>query len=153
VARARRAIASVAARPLCSLADTLGEALDTAASLFDAGLFFEAHEVLEPHWRRASGDEREALQALIQIAVGYQHGATGNARGARSLLALGAARARGRNVLGVALDDFADAVARASRCRRTGGGPAIQTVAFPRVLGALSGEVAQAPGTRADRSP
>ena len=41
-----------------------------AAALFDAGLYFEVHEVLEPHWMAADGPEREALQGLIQIAVG-----------------------------------------------------------------------------------
>jgi hypothetical protein len=144
MARARRAIASVAAAPLRSSADTLVEALDTAATLFDAGLFFEAHEVLEPHWRRSSGDEREAIQGLIQIAVGCQHRVAGNARGARSLLEHGAARVRGRRVLGVALDRFADAIMRSDRSIDPGAiGPA---VAFPRMPGAPSATGRPGPG-------
>ena len=94
-ARARRASAAMAAAPLRSPAGTLGDALEAAALLFDAGLFFEAHEVLEPHWRRASGDTREALQGLIQIAVGYQHRVNGNAHGARSLLGGGVSKRAG----------------------------------------------------------
>jgi hypothetical protein len=78
IARARRASLAVAGAALRSPEGTLEDALAAAALLFDAGLFFEVHEVLEPHWRRASGDTREALQGLIQIAVGYQHQVNGN---------------------------------------------------------------------------
>ena len=94
----------------------MGPALRAAARLFDAGLFFEVHEVLEPLWMTASEPRREALQGLIQIAVGWQHLANGNVAGARSLLADGAARLHGRRLLGVDFDPFAraalDAAAR-----------------------------------------
>lgn len=85
-ARARRAHEALA--PLALDASTL----DAAAALFDAGLGFEVHELLEPHWSAATGREREALQGLIQIAVGYQHLANGNVAGARALLGEGATR-------------------------------------------------------------
>jgi hypothetical protein len=110
---AARALAGVApvAEGIPGLDRDLDRALDVAAALFDAGLGFETHEVLEPHWVRAHGAERDALQGLIQVAVGYQHLANGNASGARSLLGegaarLGAARLRGRAGLG----EFAVAV-------------------------------------------
>jgi predicted metal-dependent hydrolase len=90
--------------------DALERALDDAALLFDAGLYFEVHEVLEPHWQQASGQMREALQGLIQIAVGYQHLANGNVRGARSLLADGAARITARVIKGRPLRRFAQQV-------------------------------------------
>ena len=93
----------------------LDETLEVAAVLFDAGLFFEVHEALEPHWRVATDDTREALRGLIQIAVGYHHWTHGNARGARSLLEAGAARVRRRTVGGLALEDFGAAVAKSSR--------------------------------------
>src|SRR5207249_698488 len=80
-----------------------------AAVLFDAGLAFEVHELLEPYWVRAHGDEREALQGLIQIAVGYQHLANGNLAGARALLDDGTTRTRGRSVAGIDCDAFARA--------------------------------------------
>jgi uncharacterized protein len=44
-----------------------------AAILWRHGLYFEAHEVLEPHWQAASGEEREGLQGLIQAAGVYVH--------------------------------------------------------------------------------
>jgi hypothetical protein len=109
--RAGQASATVAAAPLGPPSAALSRALEDAALLFDAGLFFEAHEVLEPHWREAAGPTREALQGLIQIAVGYQHRVNGNGRGARALLAEGVARVRGRSLLGISLGAFAAAVA------------------------------------------
>jgi predicted metal-dependent hydrolase len=130
-ARARRASVAVAAAPLCSPAGALGDALEAAALLFDAGLFFEVHELLEPHWRGASGDTREVLQGLIQIAVGYQHQVNGNTRGARSLLGEGAMRVRGRHLLGVSLDDFAEEVVRTGGCS-PGDPPTAPDLAVPR---------------------
>ncbi|MFZ3214244.1 MAG: DUF309 domain-containing protein, partial [Terriglobales bacterium] len=55
--------------------------------LFNAGSFFEAHEVLEDVWREAHGEEKKFLQAVIQAAVGLHHHSTGNITGACSLLA------------------------------------------------------------------
>jgi predicted metal-dependent hydrolase len=83
------------------------EAVEDALALWDARLFFEVHEVLEPHWAVATGDTREALQGVIQIAVGWQHLANGNLAGARALLADGAAKLHGRRLFDVALDAFA----------------------------------------------
>jgi hypothetical protein len=93
-ARAERATAALTDRPLMSPGAPLGEALDAASVLFDADLFFEVHEWLEPYWRDATGDLKEALQGMIQIAVGHQHLANDNVRGARALLTEGAARLR-----------------------------------------------------------
>lgn len=132
IARARRASMAVAGAPLRSAERALDGALEAAALLFDADLFFEAHEVLEPHWQRASGDTREALQGLIQIAVGYQHLVNGNARGARSLLAEGATRARGRRLLGMSLDDFACAVAGQGGLSPSTNGRILDAPRFPR---------------------
>jgi len=47
----------------------LEKVLARAGRLFDAGLYFEVHELLEPHWLRAAGEARRALQGLIQVAV------------------------------------------------------------------------------------
>jgi hypothetical protein len=113
--RAQCASTALAAVPIHSPSSDLGQALSAAAILFDAGLFFETHEVLEPHWQRASGETRDVVQGLIQIAVGYQHQVNGNARGARGLLAEGVARVRGRRLLGIGLDAFADAVTETGR--------------------------------------
>ena len=113
-ARARRASEALANCPPLAPAPSLGQALSAAAVLFDAGLHFEVHELLEPHWVHARGAERQALQGLIQVAVGFQHLANGNLEGARSLLAEGCLRLRDGRLAGLDLDRFADAVSGAA---------------------------------------
>ena len=115
--------------PLERRAD-LGGALEAAATLFDAGLGFEVHELLEPPWQAATGGAREALQGLIQIAVGWQHLADGNVEGARSLLADGSARLHGQRLGGVELDAFGRAAAVAADALARGERPAPPP--FPR---------------------
>jgi hypothetical protein len=111
-ARARRASEVLAgARP--AAARGLDGALDAAATLYEAGLHFEVHEWLEPHWMAASGETRAALQGVIQAVVGWQHLANDNVPGARSLLAEGAARLHGRRLGGRDFDAFARATAEA----------------------------------------
>jgi len=128
--RARAAAAALERRPLADPAASLASALEAAGVLFDAGLGFEVHEVLEPHWADSVGERREALQGLIQVAIGFQHLANGNLDGARALLAEGAARLHGRRLDGLALGDFAARVAAAA----AGLGPGATPVPprFPR---------------------
>ena len=109
--RARCATEALAGRPLMAVDPLPDEALTAAATLFDAGLHFEVHELLEPHWVRAEGRGREALQGLIQIAVGYQHLANGNLQGAQALLADGTQRLRAGRLSDLDLSTFAAAVA------------------------------------------
>ncbi len=47
------------------------EIMITAAMLWDLGLYFEVHEVLEPHWMRAVDERKRLLQALIRAAGVY----------------------------------------------------------------------------------
>jgi predicted metal-dependent hydrolase len=124
--QAQRACAALADAPLAPPAD-LRAALAAAARLFDAALFFEVHEVLEPHWLLARDASRDALQAVIQIAVGWQHLANGNLAGARSLLTDGAERLHGRTLAGIDFDLFARAALEAA-----GTIPAAAPPAFPR---------------------
>ena len=102
------ALAARASERMRSRADVL----EAAAALFDAHLYFEVHELLEPAWRDAEGGEREALQGLIQIAVGYQHLANGNFAGARALLDEGRRRLGGQTLDGLDLEAFALGVGR-----------------------------------------
>jgi hypothetical protein len=111
-ARAQRGWRALHDRPVAAGEPGRDEALDVAATLFDAGLYFEVHELLEPHWFRALGPEREALQGLIQIAVGFQHLVNGNRRGALALLHEGVAKAAAGRIPGLPLDAFAEAVRR-----------------------------------------
>ena len=96
--RAARAWRAVKGRPFDPPDAPLPAVLEAAALLFDARLYFEVHELLEPCWLRAAGAERQALQGLIQIAVGFQHLANRNVAGARALLAEGCERIRGREL-------------------------------------------------------
>jgi Domain of unknown function (DUF309) len=128
--RARAAAGAVSALPVADPAHALAAALAAAAALFDAGLGFEVHEVLEAHWVSAAGDRRERLQGLIQVAVGFQHLANGNVEGARALIGEGAARLRGGRLDGLALDDFARAAAAATS--ELGGGEPPRPPRFPR---------------------
>jgi predicted metal-dependent hydrolase len=63
-----------------------GDALECARAAWDAGLFFEIHELLEPVWAAEQGPERDALQGLIMAAVGLHHLCEGNRAGAQDLL-------------------------------------------------------------------
>jgi predicted metal-dependent hydrolase len=54
-------------------------------ALFNAGRFFEAHEVWEITWKRSSGDVKTLLQGLIQSAAAILHVERGNLHGAASL--------------------------------------------------------------------
>jgi hypothetical protein len=112
-ARARSGWDVLRDRPLAGAEPTRAEALEAAAALFDAGLFFEVHELLEPHWFRATGRDREALQGLIQVAVGFQHLVNGNRRGALALLHDGAAKLGAGAPADLPLEEFA---ARAKAC-------------------------------------
>jgi hypothetical protein len=127
-AAAATALAALPAAPVRSLP----EALAVAAALVDAGLGFEAHEVLEPYWAREEGEPRETLQGLIQIAVGYQHAANGNLAGARMLLAEGAARVAPRRLSGLPLDGFAQAVRASLKDPAAPGRPRFPRPASPQ---------------------
>jgi len=76
--------------------------------VFNAGLFFEYHELLEDHWREAEGDPKRFLQGLIQVAVGLHHWQHGNYNGAVILLQEGGERlAVGRPcLLGLDVESF-----------------------------------------------
>ena len=65
-----------------------------AAILMGHGLYFEAHEVLEPHWRAAAGAEKEVLRGLIQAAGAYVHREAGHDAAAARLARKAVARLR-----------------------------------------------------------
>lgn len=52
---------------------------------FNAGRYFEAHEVWEDIWLRSIEDTRLFYQMLIQAAVGLHHYERGNSRGGRGM--------------------------------------------------------------------
>ena len=81
--------------------------------LFNAGRFFDCHEVWEEVWKRASGAEKLFYQGMIQAAVAILHAQRGNPRGARSTW--DKARAKLEPLppehMGIALGELRDAVA------------------------------------------
>jgi len=68
------------------------ETLALAQQLLDAGLPFQAHEVLEAAWKTAPPQERDLWQGLAQLAVGLTHALRGNISGAETLFGRGATR-------------------------------------------------------------
>ena len=58
-----------------------------AVVLWNAGLFFELHELLETIWHGARGAERIALKGLIQAAGAYVHSLRGKTGAAQGLAA------------------------------------------------------------------
>ena len=69
------------------LQDRASELLTQAVYLWNAGLFFEVHEMLEGFWRGTSGDKREALKGLIKAATAYAHLDSGHQKAWESLCA------------------------------------------------------------------
>lgn len=96
----------------------IGRACAAAVALWNEGLFFEVHEVLERVWASATGPARHALQGVIQIAVALHHHAHGNARGARTLMRDGRERLTANRSALPALD--VDALLAATAAWQTG---------------------------------
>jgi predicted metal-dependent hydrolase len=65
-----------------------------AVAMFNAGEFFEQHEVLEELWHAESGPIRELYQGILQVGVGFHHLGRGNYHGAVTLLERGLTRLR-----------------------------------------------------------
>lgn len=65
---------------------TPDETVLEAQRLFDEGMPFHAHEVMEAAWKAAGPETRELWRALAQYGAGLTHAQRGNARGAVSLL-------------------------------------------------------------------
>jgi predicted metal-dependent hydrolase len=55
-------------------------------ALFNQGLWFEAHEVLERAWLDEPTPLRRLYQGILQVGVGLHHARRGNLRGALNLL-------------------------------------------------------------------
>jgi predicted metal-dependent hydrolase len=151
-ARARRARRALRGRPPLPAGAALADVLEAARTLFDAGLYFEVHELLEPRWSHATGAERRAWQGLIQVAVGFQHHANGNLAGARSLLAGGSARLRAGRLAGLDLASFADAVSSAvARIDASGAGAVPTFPIIPRGAERPARVAANRPGKEDER--
>jgi hypothetical protein len=56
---------------------------------FNAGRFYEAHELWEEVWLETPNPDKKFLQGLIQVAAAFHHFSRANLRGARNLLRAG----------------------------------------------------------------
>ncbi|MGH2549279.1 MAG: DUF309 domain-containing protein [Thermomicrobiales bacterium] len=63
--------------------------------LFNAGEYYEAHEVIEHEWHAERSDVRRLYQGILQIGVGLHHTRSGNHRGAVLLLTDGIEKTSG----------------------------------------------------------
>ena len=65
---------------------------EAGMTLFNAGGFFEAHEVWEDAWNGTSGRRSEFYRGLIQMAVVFEHYRRLNGQGVRKVFASAKAR-------------------------------------------------------------
>lgn len=94
------------ARPMCK--GVAMRELFEAVEMFNAGDWYESHEILETLWQAETNSERELYQGLLQIAVGLWHNRRGNRKGAMRLCSRGLERLRKfpHTCKGMILDDF-----------------------------------------------
>ena len=90
-----------------------GDPFDRGLALFNAGHYFECHEVWEIPWRHADGADRLFYQGLIQAAVAILHAERGNLHGAVSTYAKSRAKHESLPAVfrGIALDEFRQSLA------------------------------------------
>jgi uncharacterized protein len=86
---------------------------DRGLALFNAGRFFECHEVWEMVWQRTDGAHKLFYQGLIQAAVALAHAERGNWRGAISIYNKARAKLDDLPMIhcGLAVGEFRDALA------------------------------------------
>lgn len=80
---------------------------------FNRREFYECHETLEKVWQEYLDPDRELIQGIIQVSVGYYHLLRANRNGALKLLSRGLARVRKflPSHFGLELEPFVEKVA------------------------------------------
>ena len=68
------------------MTETQRTLLREGIALFNRGEFFDCHELLEELWLESTGERKEFLQGLIQVAVALHHLRNRNRLGAKRLL-------------------------------------------------------------------
>jgi hypothetical protein len=63
--------------------------LQRGLALFNAGLFFECHELLEDLWKATSGPDKTFYHGVVQVAAAFYHYEKHNRHGAVTLLTKG----------------------------------------------------------------
>lgn len=67
-------------------AEPLPEKARRAIDLFNAGAYYEQHDLLEELWMEHDGPARELYRAILQVGVAYYQVTRGNLRGAHKIL-------------------------------------------------------------------
>ncbi|HEY3247933.1 MAG TPA: DUF309 domain-containing protein [bacterium] len=65
---------------------TMPRSLWQGVLLFNNGLYFECHELLETAWKQTAGSEKNFLHGLVQLAAAFYHHEKPNPHGFRTLL-------------------------------------------------------------------
>lgn len=74
---------------------TLPPGVREGIALFNAGAYYEAHEMIEEEWHAERGPIRELYQGILQIGIGVHHARNGNRSGAVIKLTDGIERVSG----------------------------------------------------------
>jgi predicted metal-dependent hydrolase len=74
--------------------------VERGRTLFNAGSFFEAHELWEDAWREAHGEARVLLQGLIQITAGFHKAGQGKPGACARLLEAGVGKLEHADIVG-----------------------------------------------------
>ena len=93
------------------------EKFQCGISYFNAGEFFEAHEVWEEIWLEETEPEKTFLQGIIQIAAAFHHYCRENTDGTETLLAAGIVKLSRfpANHRGLAIDELRSAAKQWAR--------------------------------------
>ncbi len=121
------------------------------ARMFNAGLFFETHEVWEDIWRKAPAEERDFYQGMIHLTVALYQARRGNRPAADSQLRRAARRLARYEPARGELDLSGFRAAVAETVARLHGGRAVNLDQYPKLnlAARASRESPPAPG----RSP
>ena len=85
---------------------------ELAVELFNQADWYQAHDAFEELWHETSGQARQTIQGVLQVAVAQLHLQRGNRRGATLLYGegLGRLKALGTPNLGLDLDQLCSCV-------------------------------------------
>jgi uncharacterized protein len=73
----------------CGCQETLPPLAQQGVAMFNAGEYYQQHDLFEEQWVNTSEPVRALYQAILQIGVAYYQIKRGNYRGARKMLQRG----------------------------------------------------------------
>jgi hypothetical protein len=86
--------------------------LHRGVALFNAGLFFECHELLESVWKATTGPDKAFYHGIVQVAAAFYHYEKHNRHGAVTLMTKGLGKLAGYpdRHLGIEVEAFRKAL-------------------------------------------